>query len=135
MNKYTVKENDTLYGIAKETLGNGSRYPEIAKLNEIDSPHDIKPGIQLLIPERIANASEYNAITKEQLEQIMPDARESNINKYLEHLNEYMAKNEINTPLRQAHFLAQIGHESGSLNRVTENLNYSAQGLRSTFGK
>jgi putative chitinase len=44
------------------------------------------------------------------------------------------AKNQINTRLRIAHFMAQIDHESG-LKPIGENLNYSAQGLLNTFGK
>jgi putative chitinase len=40
----------------------------------------------------------------------------------------------VNTPLRIAHFMAQIEHESG-LKPIAENLNYSAAGLRSTFGR
>lgn len=40
-----------------------------------------------------------------------------------------MAKYEINTPRRQAHFLAQVGHESGGFTRLVENLNYSADAL------
>jgi len=43
-------------------------------------------------------------------------------------------KYEINTPLRVAHFMAQIEHESG-LKRISENLNYSAIGLLKTFPK
>lgn len=38
----------------------------------------------------------------------------------------------INTPLRLAHFFAQIDHESG-LKPISENLNYSAKGLANTF--
>jgi putative chitinase len=45
------------------------------------------------------------------------------------------AKFNITTPLRLAHFLAQCGHESGGFKAVSENLNYSAKGLRGTFGK
>lgn len=45
------------------------------------------------------------------------------------------AKFNITTPLRLAHFLAQCGHESGGFKAVRENLNYSAKGLRGTFGK
>jgi putative chitinase len=45
------------------------------------------------------------------------------------------AKFNITTPLRLAHFLAQCGHESGGFKAVSENLNYSASGLRGTFGK
>lgn len=43
-------------------------------------------------------------------------------------------KNGINTPLRLAHFMAQIEHESG-LKPISENLNYSAEGLLKTFKK
>jgi len=41
----------------------------------------------------------------------------------------------ITTPLRMAHFLATVWHESAGLTRTVENLNYSAQGLRRTFPK
>ena len=41
----------------------------------------------------------------------------------------------ITTNLRLAHFLAQCGHESGGFKTVTENLNYSADGLVKIFGK
>ena len=39
---------------------------------------------------------------------------------WLEHIHKAMAKYEINTDLRRAHFLAQIGHESGGLYYVRE---------------
>ena len=39
----------------------------------------------------------------------------------------------IDTPERLAAFLAQVGHESGSLARVVENLNYGADGLLRTW--
>lgn len=50
-------------------------------------------------------------------------------------LPDTMAKFELNTPLRLAHFLAQAGHESGGFKAVQENLNYGAKGLRGIFGK
>ena len=50
-------------------------------------------------------------------------------------LPDTMAKFEINTPLRLAHFLAQAGHESGNFRLVKENLNYSAKGLNGIFKK
>jgi len=50
--------------------------------------------------------------------------------KYKSLLNNYY----VNTPLRLAHFFAQIEHESG-LKPISENLNYSAKGLLSTFSK
>lgn len=42
---------------------------------------------------------------------------------------------EINTPLRVAHFVSQVKHESGNFTATQENLNYSANGLRATFSK
>ncbi len=45
------------------------------------------------------------------------------------------AKFNITTPLRLAHFLAQCSHESGGFKFVSENLNYSAEGLKRIFPK
>lgn len=50
-------------------------------------------------------------------------------------LNDAFTRFEINTPLRQQHFLAQVLHESGNLKFLKENLNYSAAGLLTTFKK
>ncbi len=47
---YTVVRGDTLWGIAKKFYGNGSRYPEIAKANNISNPDIIHTGQVLLIP-------------------------------------------------------------------------------------
>jgi putative chitinase len=40
---------------------------------------------------------------------------------------------EVNTRARLACFLAQVAHESGDLNTLSENLNYTVAGLRRTF--
>lgn len=45
------------------------------------------------------------------------------------------ARFDLNSGLRLAHFLAQVSHESMSFRVVSENLNYSQQGLLITFGK
>lgn len=50
-------------------------------------------------------------------------------------LPDTIAKFELNTPLRLAHFLAQAGHESGGFKLVNENLNYGAKGLLGVFKK
>jgi putative chitinase len=39
------------------------------------------------------------------------------------------------SPNRAAHFFAQTAHESGNFKAFSENLNYSAKGLRGIFGK
>jgi putative chitinase len=43
-------------------------------------------------------------------------------------------KFNLNTNLRLAHFLAQCSHESGNFKILTENLNYSKEGLMRIFG-
>ena len=53
----------------------------------------------------------------------------------LDEVYEVSNKFGINTSLRMAHFLSQVAHESGNFKFVTENLNYSAQGLKKTFSK
>lgn len=51
-----------------------------------------------------------------------------------EKYNALFEKYGINTPLRIAHFMSQLEHESG-LKPISENLNYSEVGLLNTFGK
>lgn len=46
---YTVKEKDSLWGIAAKTLGNGARYTEIKKLNGLKN-NTIKAGQVLKLP-------------------------------------------------------------------------------------
>jgi len=62
-------------------------------------------------------------------------ASAENVDKYLPWLNMTMFRNDIDSPVRQAMFLSQVAHESGSFRAVVENLNYSVNGLRSVFGK
>lgn len=46
-----------------------------------------------------------------------------------------MSQFNINTPLRLAHFLGQVQHESGGFRSTVENLNYSVDGLHRVFNK
>ena len=61
--------------------------------------------------------------TPEQLQQIFPKARRSNIDLYCEAVNDAMEEFSIDTPEQQAMFIAQCGHESGQFSAVIENLN------------
>ena len=49
---HTVSSGDTLWAIAQKHLGDGSRYPEIAALNNIANPNLIYPGTTLKLPPR-----------------------------------------------------------------------------------
>jgi putative chitinase len=75
------------------------------------------------------------AITFEQLNEFFEDTDEDVIQKYVEPLNDVMTFYEINTPQRISMFLAQVGHESGGLRTIKENLNYSADRLKVIFPK
>lgn len=55
------------------------------------------------------------AITIENFIKTMPGATRVNAEKYLDGLNAAIIRYDLSTPLRLAHFLAQVGHESGSL--------------------
>jgi putative chitinase len=58
-------------------------------------------------------------MTLDQLIKIMPYARQR-AGLFLPGLNEAMAEFDIDTPARQAAFIAQVGHESGQLAYVRE---------------
>lgn len=51
----------------------------------------------------------------------------------LDQLPQVMDSFNINTPLRLAHFLGQVSHESQNFTKTEENLNYSATQLFKTF--
>lgn len=48
--KHTVVEGDTLFNIAKAYLGDGNRYQELAKANNIANPDHIEVGQVITIP-------------------------------------------------------------------------------------
>jgi putative chitinase len=72
-------------------------------------------------------------ITVAQLQAIMPHAR-SKAFVYAEPLSDAMDEFEINTPQRQAAFLAQVSHESGQLRYVEELASGAAYEGRADLG-
>jgi putative chitinase len=75
-------------------------------------------------------------VTLELLQQIAPKTKKSTLEKYVYPLNDVAQYYDMTVNERRlAGFLAQIAHESGGLNFISENLNYSARGLMTTFKK
>lgn len=73
-------------------------------------------------------------VLRDELEAICVTAKgRAACRKYLGYFNVHMPAYGIDTPARVAAFLAQVAHESADFTRVTENLNYSAFGLASTW--
>lgn len=73
-------------------------------------------------------------MTKAQLKHIMPHASKARIDMFCEVLNDAMEQFGLDTPLRQAAFLAQVAHESGSLRYVIELADGSAYDDRADLG-
>jgi putative chitinase len=69
-----------------------------------------------------------NGLKLEKLKGHVPDA-------VVTQLPEVIAKFNISSILRLTHFLAQCAHESANFTAVSENLNYSADGLKKIFPK
>lgn len=59
-------------------------------------------------------------VTEQQMKSIMPKAGVMRIRKYLPYINQTLAEFGISNAKRQAHFLAQVAHESGELRYVKE---------------
>jgi putative chitinase len=71
-------------------------------------------------------------ITEQQLLQILPNAgRQAGV--FVSALNTAMNHYGIVGVARAAAFIAQVGHESGQLTRMVENLNYSADRLQAVW--
>ena len=67
-------------------------------------------------------------LSKESLSQILVRCQDPG--GWIEVLNPLLSSHGLDDPRRLAAFLAQVGHESSQFNRLEENLNYGAAGLR-----
>lgn len=77
-------------------------------------PADKKPYESLFPP------TQMRFLTVEQILKIAPEASRDRVTTLVPCLNQCMAEFEITTPLRQAHFLAQVAHESDRFNALEE---------------
>lgn len=73
-------------------------------------------------------------LTADRFRRIMPNASQARVNEILPHLVDAMEEYGINTPQRQAAFLAQLAHESGSLRYVREIASGDAYEGRANLG-
>jgi putative chitinase len=72
-------------------------------------------------------------VSREQLAQFFDHTSANVIDQYVEPLNNALQQFQINNPERIAMFMAQVGHESGGLTQIQENLNYRADRLPVVF--
>ncbi|WP_225408961.1 LysM peptidoglycan-binding domain-containing protein [Stigmatella hybrida] len=141
--QYTVRSGDTLSGIAQRY---GTTTGALAKANNISNPNLIQVGQKLTIPGGArpgpqdgfdppatggkpptgpvtgpSNGGDVKGgVSLAQLRKIMPNLSQAKAEQYLPHLNRAMAEANINTPKRQAAFLAQLAHESGEFRYMEE---------------
>ncbi|WP_170107588.1 glycoside hydrolase family 19 protein [Photobacterium lipolyticum] len=138
--EYKIKPGDTLTSIAIKFFHDPKKSNLIAEENGIIDPNKINIDQVITIPNEDDKAqitSEPKAavkLTKSQLKRFLTHASEDTVNRFCEPLNDMMERFGITTKLRVAHFLAQVAHESAEFSAVSENLNYSANALRTVFG-
>ena len=72
-------------------------------------------------------------LTSEQLRKMFPKVSGENVTAFTEYLNSAFRLASVNTKRRMAHFLGQVGHESGGLTTFTEW--YSGRNAEAYFNK
>jgi predicted chitinase len=140
---YTVQPGDTLSAIAER---HGTSVDAIARENGITNPNFIQVGQQLRIPGGAptqgpgpvtgpgTEPGTAGGVSLQQLRSIMPHLSEARAQQMLPHLNNAMQEAGINTPRRQAAFLAQLAHESGEFRYMEEIASGAAYEGRTDLG-
>ncbi|HLP39974.1 MAG TPA: peptidoglycan DD-metalloendopeptidase family protein, partial [Fibrobacteria bacterium] len=101
-----------------ETAGAGEDEEELKGAD--DDPQDMMTETKVLI-------------TKEALKAAEESLSDSKCDAVLPHLRKYSKFYGVDTPLKAAHFLAQVGHESG-FKATEEKLSYSESRMKQIFG-
>lgn len=155
---HSIRRGDTLSQLAERYR---TSVDALAQANGIQNPDLIYAGRTLRIPgsaDTFEPAPEANAgaaaaaaaagapraapppgdvrggISERQLTEIMPNLSASKAREYLPYLNKAMIEADINTPERQAAFLAQLAHESGGLQYMEEIASGAAYEGRADLG-
>lgn len=101
-----------------------------ADLRAIGYWYVFAPHVEILVNGKAAKL----LLTKEQLYQIALYTPIDKLDPLLKPLNDAMAEFQINTPLRIAHFIAQVAHESDGFNTTVEYASGEAYEWREDLG-
>jgi predicted chitinase/LysM repeat protein len=139
--QYTVQSGDSLSSIAARFQTSVS---QLVLANGISNANLIYVGQQLNVPRGAPPTPPVTpgtpigpttgGVSSEQLRRIMPNLSAQDAARYIPLLNAAMAEADINTPLRQSAFLAQLAQESGQLRYFEEIASGAAYEGRADLG-
>ncbi|MDD2896589.1 MAG: hypothetical protein PHG81_11300, partial [Aliarcobacter sp.] len=115
------------------------RIENLSFFSECKSISDFPQSDMVYVINPIGLVNEFNnlncGITEDDLVQIFPNSSENRRKEVVFALNKYCHEFEINTLDRMAHFLGQIGTETGELEKLHENYKYNAERIYEIFLK
>jgi predicted chitinase len=116
-------------------LGNGGNQYLTISLDPATSDNDVKIFKDYVFNKKPATSQPTFPIRGKQLKEIFPNTDQARCDEVAEIINKYSDKFDINTPLRMAHFLGQIGTETGGLKKLEEETCYrSKERIKEIFG-
>jgi len=108
----------------KSPIGASSK-PPVTPPGQPQGVQPVKAENKTAEPEHQMNRQVGEKIQLDQLKKIFPAASEEYLDRVAEELNADLGKYKLDTPLRRAHFFAQVRQEAGSrLSPKQESLNY-----------
>lgn len=129
------EENKALLKHEQERIQKLTFWEEVPELNRIPIAKEYQPMVYHFHPvEFIGMLGESELITFGMLKIASPNLSNEYINDILHYFNKYAKAYEVNSPYRIAHFLSQVGHESG-FKIIEENLSaYTNKRLKQIYG-
>ncbi|EJM68133.1 putative chitinase [Pseudomonas sp. GM50] len=121
----------------KEWVEEKVRIENLSWWDKLIQKHGITEDINIQHIHPIGLISNFTArrdlITLEMLRAANPDGAEEHHRNILPYLNKYALAYKLEEPKAIAHFLSQVGHESG-FRIIEEGLRYSARQMKKTYG-